>query len=143
MLLIHKLLRFRERVGDRPVTVTVTPNGYADAPNAGYFVMPHERVMPFAKFLDVIRNPDSEHGVSLVLIIEVLYAGEVMRQMCCDSKRRCWEIKSVGLVLELGQKWHHVNSVHVVLALCFFVKLFNLVPIVAVSSVNRIILNTS
>lgn len=53
----------RKLVGNTPVTVAVTPNGYADAPNAGYFVLPEERSTPFAQFLDVMERPHTQHGV--------------------------------------------------------------------------------
>lgn len=54
----------RNRIGDKVVTVAVTPNGYADAPNNGYFVMPEERSMKFGDFLDIINNPKQYSGVS-------------------------------------------------------------------------------
>ncbi|XP_018015485.1 bifunctional peptidase and (3S)-lysyl hydroxylase Jmjd7 [Hyalella azteca] len=53
----------RDRVGDVAVSVAVTPNGYADAPSAGHLVLPQERVVPFAAFLDVMERPQTQHGV--------------------------------------------------------------------------------
>ncbi|KAA0197583.1 hypothetical protein HAZT_HAZT001660 [Hyalella azteca] len=55
----------RDRVGDVAVSVAVTPNGYADAPSAGHLVLPQERVVPFAAFLDVMERPQTQHGVGL------------------------------------------------------------------------------
>ncbi|CAL4162174.1 unnamed protein product, partial [Meganyctiphanes norvegica] len=54
----------RNKIGDKVVTVTVTPNGYADAPNNGFFVMPEERSMKFGDFLDIMDNPEKHFGVS-------------------------------------------------------------------------------
>ena len=45
------------------MTVAVTPNGYADAPNEGFFVMPEERSLEFGEFLDIIENPPKFKGV--------------------------------------------------------------------------------
>jgi len=56
----------RNKIGDKIVTVTVTPNGYADAPNDGYFVMPEERSMKFGDFLDIMNNPEQHYGVYYV-----------------------------------------------------------------------------
>ena len=56
---------YRERVGEHTVSVSVTPTGYADAPNGGYFVLPEERNLPFKTFLDVMEDPSSHPGVSL------------------------------------------------------------------------------
>ncbi len=44
----------REKVGREEVTVAVTPDGYADAVRGDRFVMPEERRMTFASFLDVL-----------------------------------------------------------------------------------------
>ncbi|XP_045119635.1 bifunctional peptidase and (3S)-lysyl hydroxylase Jmjd7-like isoform X1 [Portunus trituberculatus] len=53
----------RARLGEKEVSVAVTPNGYADAPNGRYFVMPEERQMKFGKFLDIMEDPDSQPGI--------------------------------------------------------------------------------
>ncbi|XP_064093441.1 bifunctional peptidase and (3S)-lysyl hydroxylase Jmjd7-like isoform X3 [Macrobrachium nipponense] len=53
----------REKIGEKHVSVAVTPNGYADAPQGEYFVMPEERNMIFKDFLDIMENPDSQPGV--------------------------------------------------------------------------------
>ena len=45
------------------MTVTVTPNGYADAVTDGKFVMPEERRMTISKFLDILDKPSSANGV--------------------------------------------------------------------------------
>ncbi|XP_064604380.1 bifunctional peptidase and (3S)-lysyl hydroxylase Jmjd7-like [Liolophura sinensis] len=53
----------RCKAGRLPVSVAVTPNGYADAVNGNNFVMPEERRMILAEFLDIIEQPDSANGV--------------------------------------------------------------------------------
>ncbi|GFS09331.1 JmjC domain-containing protein 7 [Elysia marginata] len=50
----------RNKLGDTPVTVSVTPNGYADAVYEGRFVMPEERTMPMSQFLDILFTPVQE-----------------------------------------------------------------------------------
>lgn len=56
----------RKKIGDKRVSVAVTPNGYADAPNKGYFVMPEERFMLFADFLNIMEEPHSQPGIYYV-----------------------------------------------------------------------------
>ncbi|XP_064625437.1 bifunctional peptidase and (3S)-lysyl hydroxylase JMJD7-like [Lineus longissimus] len=53
----------REKIGSKEVTVTVTPNGYADAVSEGKFIMPEERSMKFAGFLDIIERKSKPAGV--------------------------------------------------------------------------------
>lgn len=56
----------REKIGSKDVTVAVTPNGYADAVSGGKFVMPEERRMKFADFLDIIEKKTNPSGVYYV-----------------------------------------------------------------------------
>jgi len=56
-------LYLKQTIGDLPVSVTVTPNGYADAPQGSLFVMPEERSIDMGDFVDIIENPDSANGV--------------------------------------------------------------------------------
>nr|XP_022340536.1 jmjC domain-containing protein 7-like isoform X1 [Crassostrea virginica] len=53
----------RERIGGCEVTVAVTPNGYADAVTDGKFVMPEERRMTMADFLDILDHPNQQSGI--------------------------------------------------------------------------------
>ncbi|XP_071955102.1 bifunctional peptidase and (3S)-lysyl hydroxylase Jmjd7-like [Antedon mediterranea] len=53
----------KETLGDKQVSVAVTPNGYADAINDGYFVMPEERQMKMDDFLDTLSEDSSSNGV--------------------------------------------------------------------------------
>ncbi|ELU10957.1 hypothetical protein CAPTEDRAFT_172878 [Capitella teleta] len=56
----------RSKIGSEEVTVTVTPNGYADAVCGNRFVMPEERRMTFGSFLDVIERKYNPRGVFYV-----------------------------------------------------------------------------
>ena len=53
---------FRRRLGKTEVTVSVTPNGYADAvtKDGKHFAMPHEERMTMGAFLDELERPESE-----------------------------------------------------------------------------------
>jgi hypothetical protein len=59
----------RSYLGEKLVTVAVTPNGYADAiatdygKLSEYFVTPEERVMPMSEFLNALENSDQYPGV--------------------------------------------------------------------------------
>ncbi|KAI8378028.1 cupin-like domain-containing protein [Radiomyces spectabilis] len=64
----------RDTMGDTPVTVASTPNGYADAVTMDevtqqkYFALPHEQRMPFSDYLDLIEGKaisENAHYISL------------------------------------------------------------------------------
>lgn len=48
----------RSRMKDRVIGVALTPDGYADAPKDGLFVMPHEQNMTMGDFLDALDHPE-------------------------------------------------------------------------------------
>lgn len=54
---------YRTCIGSKHVSVAVTPNGYADAVYKDKFVMPEERSMKLADFLDIIEKKTSSPGV--------------------------------------------------------------------------------
>ena len=54
-----------ERVGDRPITVAITPNGYADAVHDGCFVRPLEERMPLREFFSRLHAGPEVHYVQL------------------------------------------------------------------------------
>ncbi|XP_041367695.1 bifunctional peptidase and (3S)-lysyl hydroxylase Jmjd7-like [Gigantopelta aegis] len=56
----------REKMGQQTVTVTLTPNGYADAVHCGKFVMPDERRMTMGEFLDALDHNDHVPGVPYI-----------------------------------------------------------------------------
>ena len=49
--------------GEKTVTVSMTPNGYADAPVGEKFVLPHEEQMKMSDFLKVLNNHHSKDVV--------------------------------------------------------------------------------
>ncbi|XP_035207935.1 bifunctional peptidase and (3S)-lysyl hydroxylase Jmjd7-like [Stegodyphus dumicola] len=49
----------KSKLGGKPVTVSVTPNGYADAVFSDRFMLPEEKIMTFEEFLDIMENPKS------------------------------------------------------------------------------------
>ncbi|KAI9023501.1 cupin-like domain-containing protein [Phycomyces nitens] len=63
----------RSAMGKAPVTVAITPNGYADAVTVDqstakeYFAMPYEKIMPFDQFIDIMESKDTvdKHYISL------------------------------------------------------------------------------
>ena len=57
------MLFLSDKIGNKDVTVAVTPNGYADAVCDDRFVMPEERTMKMSNFLDIIQNPEQAKGV--------------------------------------------------------------------------------
>ena len=54
---------FRNKIGQKTVTVAVTPNGYADAVVGDKFVMPEEREMKFSEFLDILEGKIQDRGI--------------------------------------------------------------------------------
>ncbi len=56
----------RQVVGREEISVSVTPNGYADAICENKFVMPEERRMQFSKFLDIMENRENYSGIFYV-----------------------------------------------------------------------------
>ena len=49
-----------DKLGQCQVTVTATPNGYADAPLGELFMMPEERQMTMEEFVQHIENPSPD-----------------------------------------------------------------------------------
>lgn len=47
----------REKLGEKVISVAVTPNGLADAVTENKFILPEERKISFSKFLDVMESP--------------------------------------------------------------------------------------
>jgi len=56
-----------ERLGNKAVSVAVTPNGLADAVTDGCFLLPEERSMPFKEFANLMKSfqsdPEKEDSV--------------------------------------------------------------------------------
>jgi len=88
-------LYLRENLGDVNVTVSVTPNGYADAVYHGKFVMPEERNMTMNNFLHIMNNPDSANGVFYVQKQNSNLTDEFSNIMD-DVKSFCWAETAFG-----------------------------------------------
>ncbi len=58
-------LYYRENFAKKKVTMTLTPNGYADAITNGHFVLPEEKIVPMEEFLNLLENP-VEHRVPYI-----------------------------------------------------------------------------
>lgn len=56
----------RDKIGEKKVTVAVTPNGYADAVLEDKFVMPEEREMHFSEFLDILEGKRKDPAIFYV-----------------------------------------------------------------------------
>ena len=55
---------FRDQLGDTPVTIDITPDGYGDCVKLHkYFVTPVEEKMPFNHFMDIIEGKTSFNGI--------------------------------------------------------------------------------
>lgn len=54
----------RQQLGDTPVTIDITPDGYGDCVKLHkYFVTPLEEKMPFNSFMDIIEGKKSFNGI--------------------------------------------------------------------------------
>lgn len=53
----------RDKIGNKEVSVAVTPNGYADAVVGDRFVMPEERQMTISQFLDIMEGKVEANGI--------------------------------------------------------------------------------
>ncbi len=54
----------RHQLGDTPVTIDITPDGYGDCVKLHkYFVTPLEEKMPFNSFMDIIEGKKSFNGI--------------------------------------------------------------------------------
>lgn len=54
-----------DKLGDRAITVAVTPTGYADAVHDGVFVRPHEERMRYTDFVRRLHTGPDVHYVQL------------------------------------------------------------------------------
>ncbi|XP_076308023.1 bifunctional peptidase and (3S)-lysyl hydroxylase Jmjd7-like isoform X1 [Tachypleus tridentatus] len=53
----------RDKIGQKEVTVAVTPTGYGDAVCDGYFVMPEERKMTMNSFINILEGHGQDNYV--------------------------------------------------------------------------------
>ncbi|KAJ0063281.1 hypothetical protein NL108_015618, partial [Boleophthalmus pectinirostris] len=59
-----------QKVGQRQISVSVTPNGFADAVNGERFMMPEERRMSLNHVLDIIEGKVDKPGGSGVFYVQ-------------------------------------------------------------------------
>ncbi|KAK3871793.1 hypothetical protein Pcinc_023080 [Petrolisthes cinctipes] len=106
----------RETVGKKEVSVAVTPNGYADAPNGGYFVMPEERTMLLSSFLDVMENPGNQPGVFYVQKQNSNFTDEFPELICDAAPDIPWFTEALGKAPDAVNFWmgdeRAVTSMH-------------------------------
>nr|XP_045581536.1 bifunctional peptidase and (3S)-lysyl hydroxylase Jmjd7-like [Procambarus clarkii]XP_045581538.1 bifunctional peptidase and (3S)-lysyl hydroxylase Jmjd7-like [Procambarus clarkii]XP_045581539.1 bifunctional peptidase and (3S)-lysyl hydroxylase Jmjd7-like [Procambarus clarkii]XP_045581540.1 bifunctional peptidase and (3S)-lysyl hydroxylase Jmjd7-like [Procambarus clarkii]XP_045581541.1 bifunctional peptidase and (3S)-lysyl hydroxylase Jmjd7-like [Procambarus clarkii] len=106
----------REKVGNKEVSVAVTPNGYADAPCSGYFVMPEERSMKFGNFLNIMENPSIQPGVFYVQKQNSNFTMEFPEIICDAAPDIPWFTEALGRNPDAVNFWmgdqRAVSSMH-------------------------------
>jgi len=95
----------KETIGDLPVTVTVTPNGYADAPQGDLFVMPEERTMKMTDFLNIIDNPESANGVFYIQKQNSNLTEEFEEILCDVETDIIWATEAFGKLPDAVNFW--------------------------------------
>jgi jumonji domain-containing protein 7 len=107
---ITEYIFFREKIGSKDVTVTVTPNGYADAVIAGKFVMPEERCMKFANFLDIMEKKSNPAGVYYVQKQNSNFTDE-FRDIAVDASLEIpWASEAFGELSRLPNSNHGAGN---------------------------------
>lgn len=106
----------REKIGEKEVTVAVTPNGYADGVVGDRFVMPEERLMTFARFLDVMENPNRYHGVYYIQKQNSNFTAE-LEELLADAELHIpWVTEAIGRQPDAVNFWmgdrRAVTSMH-------------------------------
>ncbi|CAN7998216.1 unnamed protein product [Ixodes hexagonus] len=115
---VHKWTHqyLREKMGSQTVSVAVTPNGYADAVRDGMFVMPEERQMPFAEFLDILERRDDSRGVFYVQKQNSNFTGEFERLADDVDADVAWATAAFGRAPDAVNFWmgdaRAVTSMH-------------------------------
>ncbi|XP_071534213.1 bifunctional peptidase and (3S)-lysyl hydroxylase Jmjd7 isoform X2 [Panulirus ornatus] len=106
----------RNQIGNKEVSVAVTPNGFADAPCDGYFVMPEERFMMFDSFLDVMKNPESQPGIFYVQKQNSNFTDEFPEILCDAAPDIPWFSQALGKEPDAVNFWmgdqRAVTSMH-------------------------------
>lgn len=85
--------------------MAVTPNGYADAVNSGYFLMPEERQMTMADFLDTLSPSESTHNVFYIQKQNSNLTEEFKTIMCDVDTQPVWGAEVFG---EYNTLYHEV-----------------------------------
>ncbi|XP_077978121.1 bifunctional peptidase and (3S)-lysyl hydroxylase Jmjd7-like [Glandiceps talaboti] len=86
----------RNKIGEKEVSVAVTPNGYADAVYKNYFVMPEERQMKFSTFLDIIEKKIDSKRVFYVQKQNSNLTTEFQELICDVGEDIPWATEAFG-----------------------------------------------
>ena len=106
-----------KKIGNKEITVAVTPNGYADSVVGDRFVMPEERVMKFAEFLDILEGKSStENGVFYIQKQNSNFTGEFSELLCEAEADISWATEAFGKAPDAVNFWmgdeRAVTSLH-------------------------------
>ncbi|XP_074660399.1 bifunctional peptidase and (3S)-lysyl hydroxylase Jmjd7-like [Tubulanus polymorphus] len=86
----------RDKIGDVEVTVSVTPNGLADAVYDGRFVTPEERSMKFDDFLNVVEKKVASYGVYYVQKQNSNFTDEFRSLLSDADEHLTWASEAFG-----------------------------------------------
>ena len=93
-------------MGTKEVTVSVTPNGYADAIGSnGLFMMPHEEKMTVNKLLDVIENPRQDRVYYCQMQNSNLTDDSEWSALHQDVEELDWATQAFGTPLDAVNFW--------------------------------------
>ncbi|XP_031573392.1 bifunctional peptidase and (3S)-lysyl hydroxylase Jmjd7-like [Actinia tenebrosa] len=107
---------FREKIGDKEVTVAVTPNGYADAVVGDRFVMAEDRSMKMKQFLDILDHKTEEKGIFYIQKQNSNFTEEFSEIICDAELDIPWTSEAFGLSPDAVNFWmgdeRAVTSMH-------------------------------
>ena len=94
-------------MGEKEVTVSVTPNGYADAIDGdlNLFVMPHEQKMKVNELLDVLENPTEGKVYYYQMQNSNLTDSEEWADLLQDVNELTWATEAFGADLDAINFW--------------------------------------
>jgi len=98
---------FRDRMGEKEVTVSMTPNGYADAIDAdlNLFVMPHEQKMRVNELLDALENPQEGKVLYYQMQNSNLTDSQEWADLLQDVEELSWATQAFGADLDAINFW--------------------------------------
>lgn len=90
---------------DTEVTVTATPNGYADSPVGDKFVLPQERQMLFQDLMKIWKNKDKNSGVYYIQKQNSNFTDEFVKLMSDADSHIDWATEAFGMKPEAVNFW--------------------------------------
>lgn len=127
-----------EKLGNLEITVAVTPNGYADAVVGDRFVMPEERTMKFAEFLDILEGKSSKEKGIFYIQKQNSNFTEEFRELLSEADTDIpWATEAFGVTPDAVNFWmgderavtslhkDHYENLYCVISGC---KTFTLIP---------------